>query len=199
MSEAPDQPGRVIRHVAVFCGSNPGLGDTYEKAAAELGAALARRGVGIVYGGTHKGLMGILADAALAGGGHVHGVINQRLFDRGHLHPGLTLHEVVETMRVRKERMLGIADACIALPGGIGTLEEFMEAWTLNQLGEIDKPVGLYNVGGFHEPFMAFIDTMIAQKFLPPEHRNGIVVEADPEALIDALTAFEKPNVPKWL
>ncbi|SFG00402.1 hypothetical protein SAMN05518801_105127 [Novosphingobium sp. CF614] len=193
------QSKREIRHVAVFCGSNAGLGETYEQAAAALGAALARRGIGIVYGGTHKGLMGILADAALAGGGHVHGVINQRLFDKGHLHMGLTLHEVVESMRLRKERMLAIADACIALPGGIGTLEEFMEAWTLNQLGEIDKPVGLYNVGGFHEPFMGFIDKMIEQKFLPREHRNGIVVQADPDELIDALAAFEKPVVPKWL
>ncbi|MCW2380482.1 MULTISPECIES: TIGR00730 family Rossman fold protein [unclassified Sphingobium] len=193
------QPKRDIRTVAVFCGSNPGLGDTYERAAADLGAALARRGIGIVYGGTHKGLMGILADAALAGGGHVHGVINQRLFDRGHLHPSLSLHEIVESMGIRKERMLSVADACIALPGGIGTLEEFMEAWTLNQLGEIDKPVGLYNVGGFHEPFMTFIDTMIGQKFLPPEHRDGIVVEGEPDALIDALIAFEKPDVPKWL
>jgi uncharacterized protein (TIGR00730 family) len=193
------QPQREIRHVAVFCGSNAGLGDTYEKAAAQLGSALARRGIGIVYGGTHKGLMGILADAALAGGGHVHGVINQRLFDRGHLHPTLSVHEVVESMRVRKERMLSIADACIALPGGIGTLEEFMEAWTLNQLGELDKPVGLYNVGGFHDPFMGFIDRMIEEKFLPAEHRKGIVVEAEPDALIDALAAFEKPVVPKWL
>jgi hypothetical protein len=195
MTDAP----RQIRHVAVFCGSNTGLGDTYEKAAAQLGAALARRGIGIVYGGTHKGLMGILADAALAEGGHVHGVINRRLFDRGHLHPALSVHEIVESMGLRKARMLALADACIALPGGIGTLEEFMEAWTLNQLGEIDKPVGLFSVDGFHAPFMAFIDAMIAQKFLPPEHRRGIVVEQDPEALIDALAAFEKPVVPKWL
>ncbi|EIZ77883.1 hypothetical protein WSK_3554 [Novosphingobium sp. Rr 2-17] len=193
------QTRREIRNVAVFCGSNAGLGDIYEKAAADLGATLARRGIGIVYGGTHKGLMGILADSALAGGGKVHGVINQRLFDKGHLHPKLSMHEVVESMRVRKERMLSIADACIALPGGIGTLEEFMEAWTLNQLGEIDKPVGLYNVGGFHEPFMAFIDRMIEQKFLPPEHRKGVVVEGEPDALIDALVSFEKPVVPKWL
>ncbi len=190
---------RDLRNVAVFCGSNPGLGDKYEKAAADLGRALAKRGIGIVYGGTHKGLMGILADAALAEGGHVHGVINRRLFDKGHLHPKLSLHEVVESMRIRKERMLDIADACIALPGGIGTLEEYMEAWTLNQLGEIDKPVGLYSVDGFHDPFISFIDRMIEEKFLPPEHRKGIVVESEPEALIDALAAFSQPVVPKWL
>ena len=132
---------RHLRAVAVFCGSNIGAGSTFTDAAAGLGRALAQAGIAIVYGGTHKGLMGVLADAALAEGGSVHGVITRRLFDKDHLHPGLSLHEVVEGMGARKARMLGLADACIALPGGIGTTEEFMEAWTLNQLGDIDKPV----------------------------------------------------------
>lgn len=192
-------PPRPLTTVAVFCGSNTGEGDRFIDAAAALGRALAARGIGIVYGGTHKGLMGVLADAALSAGGQVHGVITRRLFDRDHLHPGLSLHEVVDGMRVRKERMLALADACIALPGGIGTTEEFMEAWTLNQLGDIDKPVGLLNVGGFYDPFMAFVDTMIANRFLPPQHRDGIAVAPDADGLIDALARFVKPVVPKWL
>jgi len=190
---------RHLRAVAVFCGSNIGAGSTFTDAAAGLGRALAQAGIAIVYGGTHKGLMGVLADAALAEGGSVHGVITRRLFDKDHLHPGLSLHEVVEGMGARKARMLGLADACIALPGGIGTTEEFMEAWTLNQLGDIDKPVGLLNVAGFYDSFMGFVDTMIANRFLPEQHRDGIVVEADPSRLIDRLRHFTKPVVPKWM
>jgi uncharacterized protein (TIGR00730 family) len=199
MTQAPQAPTRHIATVAVFCGSNVGDGTIFQEAAAALGAALARRGIGIVYGGTHKGLMGILADAALAGGGRVHGVITERLHGRGHLHATLSEHEIVGDMRVRKERMLALADACIALPGGLGTVEEFMEAWTLNQLGDIDKPVGLLNAGGYYDPFMAFVDGMIAHRFLPSAHRDGIVVAADPDALIDGLAAFQRVTVPKWM
>lgn len=190
---------RTLSAIAIFCGSNVGEGEAYKEASAALGAALARRGIAIVYGGTHKGLMGILADAALAEGGRVHGVITQRLFEKGHLHPGLSESEIVEGMRARKERMLDLADACIALPGGIGTAEEFMEAWTLNQLGDVDKPVGLLNVDGYYDSFMGFIDTMIARKFLPAAHREGIALDPVPDALIDKLAVFEKPTVQKWM
>ncbi|MBC2665187.1 TIGR00730 family Rossman fold protein [Novosphingobium flavum] len=192
-------PARTLRTIAIFCGSNVGEGEAYKEAAAELGGALARRGIGIVYGGTHKGLMGILADAALAGGGKVHGVITRRLHEKGHLHPTLSASEIADGMRARKERMLDLADACIALPGGIGTAEEFMEAWTLNQLGDVDKPVGLLNVDGYYDAFMGFIDTMIARKFLPPAHREGIALDPDADALIDKLAVFEKPSVAKWM
>jgi len=190
---------REIRSIAIFSGSNVGRGDRYREQAAELGAELARRGLSIVYGGTHKGLMGYLADAALAGGGSVHGVITERLQAKGHLHPRLTRHEVVSTMRERKQRMADLADAFIALPGGIGTLEEFMEVWTLNQLGEIDKPAGLLDVAGFYQPFMGFIDHMIAEQFLPAAHRAGIVVRSSVPALIDGLATFEPVNVAKWM
>jgi uncharacterized protein (TIGR00730 family) len=193
--EAP----RPIKAIAVFCGSNTGLGDAYIEAATALGTAIGRRGLTLVYGGTNKGLMGLLADAARAAGGHTHGVITQRLADRGHLHPDLSVSEVVGSMRARKARMADLADAFIALPGGIGTLEEFMEIWTLNQLGEIDKPAGLLDVKGYYQPFMAFIDHMISQRFLPPEHRNGIVIAPEPEALIDGLASFRKVTVPKWM
>jgi len=190
---------RSISSIALFCGSNAGLGDTYTLAARALGREIGRRGISLVYGGTHKGLMGVVADAVLAAGGRAHGVITQRLAGLGHLHPALTLSEIVPTLRQRKERMAALADAFIAMPGGIGTLEEFMEAWTMNQLGELDKPAGLYDVAGYYQPFMGFIDHMIAQEFLPRAHRDGIVVASEPSALLDGLVAFERVTVPKWL
>jgi uncharacterized protein (TIGR00730 family) len=190
---------RTLRAITVFSGSNFGRGEAYRSAAAALGRAIAGRGMSIVYGGTHMGLMGLMADAALAAGGTVHGVITERLQAKGHLHPRLTAHEVVATMRQRKARMAELADAFVALPGGIGTLEEFMEVWTLNQLGEIAKPAGLLDVQGFYQPFMGFIDHMIAEQFLPQTHRAGIVVDADPSRLLDGLANFQTVSAPKWL
>ena len=190
---------RSIGTIAVFSGSNFGRGDVYRTAAAGLGRALAHRGITLVYGGTNKGLMGVLADAALGAGGRVHGVITERLQGKGHLHAGLTSHEVLATMPARKQRMAELADAFIALPGGIGTLEEFMEVWTLNQLGEFSKPAALLDVHGFFQPFMAFIDHMIAEQFLPPAHRAGIVVEQAVDTLLDRLATFEPPSAPKWM
>ena len=190
---------RSIKTVAVFCGSNFGATDAFAQGAAELGAALAKAGIALVYGGTTKGLMGVVADAALAHGGAVHGVITERLHERGHSHAGLTRHEIAPTLRVRKERMAELADAFVALPGGIGTIEEFMEVWTMNQLGEVDKPAGLLDTQGFYAPFLAFIDHMVTAKFLPAAHRHSIVVDADASVLIDKLCAFERVDVPKWL
>lgn len=190
---------RRINSIAVYCGSNTGLGDSYLKAAAGLGRHLARSGVKIVYGGTHKGLMGALADAALEEGGFVHGVITERLHGKGHLHQGLSQHQILPTMQERKHFMMELADAFIALPGGIGTLEEFMEVWTLNQLGEFEKPAGLFNVDGYYEPFMGFIDHMISQSFLPSAHRQSIVVADAPADLLDGLVHFQKVDVPKWM
>ena len=190
---------RTIRSIAVFCGSNTGRGETYRLAARDLGREIGRRGLTLVYGGSNMGLMGILADAVLAAGGSVHGVITQRLADRGHLHDRLSRHEIVATMGLRKARMGEQADAFIALPGGIGTLEEVMEVWTLNQLGDIDKPAGLLDANGYSQPFMGFIDHMIAEGFLPAAHRDGVVVEADPARLIDRLATFERVTVPTWM
>ncbi|MEL6920009.1 MAG: TIGR00730 family Rossman fold protein [Pseudomonadota bacterium] len=188
-----------FKAIAVYCGSNTGAGGVYLDAAGALGAEMAAQGLATVYGGTHKGLMGVLADSALAHGGEVHGVISQRLHDKGHLHEGLTRSEITPTMKERKARMVELADAFIALPGGIGTLEEFMEVWTLNQLGEINKPCGLLSVGGYYEPFMAFVDHIIDQKFLPAAHRNSIVVADNPKDLIARLQDFEPVTVPKWM
>jgi hypothetical protein len=194
-----NQTRRTLRNIAVFCGSNTGAGETYKEGAGALGRVLARRGICLVYGGTHTGLMGILADAALEAGGRVHGIITTRLQGKGHLHERLTLHDIVETRAMRKERMMELADASIALPGGLGTVEEFMSAWTMNQQGDADKPVGLLNTGGYYDPFMTFIDGMIENRFLPAAHRDGVVVHADPDDLIDGLAAYQKVTVPKWL
>jgi uncharacterized protein (TIGR00730 family) len=190
---------RNLTSIAVFCGSNTGEGTAYRDGAAALGRELARRGITLVYGGTHMGLMGVLADAVLAEGGRAHGVITERLEAKGHLHPRLTLRETVMDMHARKARMLDLADACIALPGGIGTLEEFMEAWTLNQLGHVDKPAGLLDIEGFFAPLVAQIDLMVARRFLPREHREALPIAGDPATLIDLLQAYAPPIVQKWL
>ncbi|WP_345796256.1 TIGR00730 family Rossman fold protein [Castellaniella sp. MT123] len=190
---------RTLHTVAVFCGSNPGATDDYARGADGLGRALARQGLILVYGGTNKGLMKAVADSVLAHGGEAHGVITERLHALGHVHPGLTRQEVVPTLSIRKARMMELADAFISLPGGIGTLEETMVVWSRNQLGEIDKPLGLLNIAAFFSPFLAFLDSMVQTKFLPPAHRAAISVDTDPEALIEKLRTFQATDVPKWL
>lgn len=164
-----------------------------------LGRALGEAGITIVYGGTTKGLMGVVANAALEAGGSVHGVITESLHQRGQSHSGLTKHEIVLTLRSRKERMVELSDAFIALPGGIGTIEELMEVWTMNQLSEIDKPVGLLNPAGFFDAFLGFIDHMVDTQFLPAAHRQSIAVDIDASALIQKLRTYARVDVPKWL
>lgn len=188
-----------IESIAVFCGSNFGASPAYAEGARQLGAALAAAGVKLVYGGTTKGLMGIVADATLEGGGSVHGVITESLHQRGHSHPQLTQREIAPTLQDRKARMAALADAFIALPGGVGTIEEFMVVWVMNQLGEIDKPAGLLDTAGFYSPFLSFIDHMIEEKFLPTAHRQSIAVDADAVNLIEKLRKFERVDAPKWL
>ena len=190
---------RQINAVAVFCGSNFGGSEAYSEGARQLGTTLARENITLVYGGTTKGLMGIVADAVLQNGGSAHGVITERLHLRGHSHAGLTRSEMVATLRNRKERMTDLADAFIAMPGGIGTMEEMMEVWTMNQLAEIDKPVGLLDIDGFFAPFLKFIDHMVDTKFLPAAHRHSISVDANAAPLLDKLRTFERTDVPKWL
>lgn len=190
---------RSIKTIAVFCGSNYGASEAFAEGARALGQALGKAGITVVYGGTTKGLMGVVANAALASGGNVHGVITANLHRRGQSHPGLTEQEITPTLRSRKERMVELADAFIALPGGIGTIEELMEVWTMNQLSEIDKPVGLLNAASFFTPFLGFIDHMVDTKFLPAAHRHSIVVDTDASALIDKLRSHVCVDVPKWL
>jgi uncharacterized protein (TIGR00730 family) len=190
---------RPIAAVAVFCGSNFGSSDAFAAGARALGQALAGERIAVVYGGTTKGLMGVVADAALEAGGGVHGVVTESLHLRGQSHSKLTKHEIAPTLRSRKERMVELADAFIALPGGIGTIEEFMEVWSMNQLAEMDKPVGLLNTSGFYTPFLAFIEHMVKMKFLPEAHRHAIVVDTDAGALIEKLRSHRRVDAPKWL
>ena len=190
---------RSIKTIAVFCGSNYGASEEYVEGARRLGLTLGKAGIAVVYGGTTRGLMGVVADSALEAGGCVHGVITESLRQRGQSHSGLTRDESAPTLRCRKERMIELADAFIALPGGIGTIEELTEVWTMNQLSEIDKPVGLLNTAGFFTAFLRFIDHMVDTKFLPVAHRHSISVDADPVALIDKLRRYARVDVPKWL
>ena len=189
----------LLKSVAVFCGSNFGASPEYADAARALGTEIARRGLTLVYGGTHKGLMGLMADAALAAGGRVVGIINQRLHDRGHLHPKLTQHEIVTDMRARKARMADLVDAFIAMPGGLGTLEELFEAATLTQLGDHTKACGALNVRGFYDPMRAMLTRAVDEGFLKTEHRDMIVIDADPASLLDGLGDWKAPTVTKWI
>ncbi|HEU0095623.1 MAG TPA: TIGR00730 family Rossman fold protein [Rhizomicrobium sp.] len=190
---------RAINTVAVFCGSNFGASPDFADGARALGRALADAGITLVYGGTKNGLMGVLCDAALANGGTVHGVVTESLHQLGRTHPGLTKHEIATTLRHRKERMVALADAFIALPGGIGTLDELMDVWSMNQLSEIDKPIGLLNSAGFFTAFLGFIDHMVEMKFLPAAHRHAIALDADAHALIAGLRNHVRVTVPKKL
>ena len=188
-----------LNTIAVFCGSNFGVSEVYADAARALGREMAARGIALVYGGTHKGLMGVIADAVLAAGGQAIGVINQRLHDRGHLHPGLSRHEVTTDMRSRKARMAELADAFIAMPGGLGTLEELFEVATLTQLGDHSKACGALNVRGFYDPLRAMLERATQEGFMKPEHRDMVVLEAEPAALLEALAAWQAPTVTKWI
>ena len=163
-----------------------------------LGEAIARRGLGVVYGAGAVGLMGVVADAALAAGGSVVGVIPRALDAREIAHRGLTELIVVETMHERKALMAQRSDAFVALPGGVGTLEELIEALTWTQLGIHQKPVGLLDVSGYWEPLEALIDHAVEQRFVRPEHRGDLLNDTDPEALLDALAAWRPERLDKW-
>ena len=177
----------TVRRVCVYCGSRPGVRPAYAEAAAALGAGLAERGVGLVTGGGSVGLMGVVADAALAAGGEAVGVIPRALAEREVGHASLTRLEVVGSMHERKARMASLADAFVALPGGLGTLEEIAEALTWAQLGIHAKPCGLLDVDGYYRPLVGFLDHAVSQGFVRPEHRAALVVASEPDALLDAL------------
>ncbi len=187
-----------FKSVAVFCGSNFGISEAYAEGARALGRTLAEQGISLVYGGTHKGLMGVVADAVLAAGGTAHGVISQRLYERGHLHTGLTRHEITADMKSRKARMAELADAFIALPGGMGTYEELFEAVTLTQLGDHLKACGALNINGFFEPMRAMLNHAAQEEFMRQEHADMLMIDADPAALLERMQTWEMPKVEKW-
>jgi uncharacterized protein (TIGR00730 family) len=183
--------------VCVFCGSSSGTGLSYVEAARQVGRVLAQRGIDLVYGGASVGTMGEVADAALAAGGSVVGVIPQTLVDWEVAHGGLTELHVVDNLHQRKALMASLADAFIALPGGAGTLDELFEAWTWAQLGIHAKPVGLLDVNGYFQPLLRFLDHMVEQGFLKPAYREMLIIESEVSALLDRYAAYRPPRF-KW-
>ena len=176
-----------MQRLCVYCGSKTGKDPAFSLAAEALAAAMLNHRIGLVYGGAQIGLMGVLADAVIAGGGEVIGVIPESLLDEEVVHRGLTTLEVVPSMHVRKQRMIELADAMVALPGGLGTLEEFFEALTWAQLRFHQKPCGVLNVQGYFDGMLQCLDTAVAQGFLATEHRSLALIESEAEALIQAL------------
>ena len=190
---------RTIRRVCVFCGSNAGVDAAYRTAADEMGRQIARRGWGLVWGGGSVGLMGVLADAALAAGGHVTGVIPKMLATKELLHPRATEMHIADSMHARKALMEELADAFVALPGGYGTFEELLEIVTWAQLGLHAKPIGLLNVRGYFDRLTGFFDHAIGEGFIKAKQRSLVVEAATPGELLERLVDHEMPQVKKWI
>jgi uncharacterized protein (TIGR00730 family) len=188
-----------MRRLCVFCGSQTG-GPVYSDATRRLGEALVRRGLGLVFGAGHIGLMGVLADTVLAAGGEAIGVIPQALVDKELAHGRLSQLHVVETMHQRKALMADLADAFIALPGGFGTCDELFEILTWAQLGLHAKPIGLLNVAGYFDLLRGWLDHAVREQFLKPKHRRLLLEAAEVEPLLDLLTSYQPaPVTPKWI
>ena len=185
--------------ICVYAGSNPGANEAYAEAARELARLLAERGIGVVYGGGRVGLMGILADSALAAGGEVIGVIPQDLVDREVGHDGLTELRIVASMHERKALMAELSDGFVALPGGIGTLEELIEIYTWSQLGLHDKPMGVLNVLGYYDGLATLLDHAVQEGFLRPQHREAMHTAASPAELLRAFEGWRPSTAGKWL
>jgi uncharacterized protein (TIGR00730 family) len=188
-----------LESVCVYCGSNAGATAVYAAAARSLARSLARAGLGLVYGGGSIGLMGVLAEAALAEGVAVTGVAPRRLLEREVVHGRLTRLHVVESMHERKAKMAELSDAFIALPGGYGTLDELFEALTWTQLGYHCKPCGLLNVAGFFDRLADYLDHALAEGFLTRQHREMLVVADDPDLMIETLRSVHLPQTSKWI
>jgi uncharacterized protein (TIGR00730 family) len=187
-----------MKRVCVNCGSSPGFDEVYRAAARELGNALVRRKIVLVYGGAEVGLMGEVANTVMETGGSAIGVIPQALADKVS-HRGLTELHIVSSMHERKQMMHDLSDAFIALPGGYGTIEEITELLTWAQLGIHQKPVGLINVSGYYDSFLSFLDHAVSEGFMKQEHRAMLFVSEEPEALLDHFMAYEPPTVEKWI
>lgn len=177
------------KRICVFCGSRPGRQPIYADTAAALGQLLAKRGIDLVYGGAAVGTMGVIADATLAAGGTVIGVIPETLVARELAHPGLTELHVVASMHARKERMAALSQGFITLPGGAGTLDELFEMFTWLQLGLQRKPCALINVDGYYDQMLRFLDHAVAEGFIQTSDRAALIVGQDPPTVLDALLA----------
>jgi uncharacterized protein (TIGR00730 family) len=185
---------RPIARLCVFCGTNAGSRPEYGAAARELGGLLAAEGIELVYGGASVGIMGELADAVQEGGGHVTGIIPQQLIQKEAAHRGIPDLIVVASMHQRKSQMADMSDGFIALPGGIGTLEGFFEILTWGQLGIHAKPCGILNIAGYFDALTAFLDHAVEEGFLTEPHRETIMIETDPRALLERMRAYVAPT-----
>jgi len=190
-----------VKRICVFCGSSPGARPEYVQAARCLGETLARRGLTLVYGGAKVGTMGQVARATLAAGGEVIGVIPRALVEMKVAYADLPDLRVVDSMHERKALMAALADAFIALPGGLGTIDEFFEALTWAQLGMHAKPCGLLNVCGYYDRLVDFLDHTVEQQFVQAAHRHMVLIADDPETLLDAFAAYQPPRTTKaqWI
>lgn len=188
-----------MRTMCVFCGSKKGSRSSYAEAARSMGKALARRGIGLVYGGGKVGLMGAIADAALEEGGEVIGVIPEALVSKEIGHTGLTKLHVVGSMHERKKLMADLSDGFIALPGGYGTLEEFFEVLSWAQLSIHEKPCALLDVDAYYAPLAALFDRTVGEGFVHSDHRSLVLMEQDPDALLDLMQRYEPPKKKNWI
>ncbi|MCK7594792.1 TIGR00730 family Rossman fold protein [Pseudomarimonas salicorniae] len=188
-----------MKSLCVYCGSNAGNDPKFAEAAVELGGRIAAEGMGLVYGGGNVGLMGIVADAVLAGGGEVTGVIPEHLMKWEVAHKGLTRLEVVGSMHERKRRMFDLSDGFVALPGGFGTLDEMFEMLTWRQLGLGDRPCAFFDVDGFYDPLIAMLDRMVDTRFLHPDQRQDLWHGQDMDALFDWLRTYRPAQADKWM
>jgi len=188
-----------MKRLCVFCGSSPGAEPAYAQAARKLGSILAKSGIGLVYGGASVGLMGEIANSAMQARGEVIGVIPRSLVEKEVAHGGLTDLRVVDSMHQRKALMAELSDGFIAMPGGLGTLEEFFEVLTWAQLGMHTKPCGLLNVGGFYDRLLAFLDHAAEQRFIKPVHRASVLIADSPERLLAEFEMYRAPLVEKWI
>lgn len=188
-----------MKRIAVYCGSNKGTRPEYAAAAQTLGALLACEKIELVYGGGMVGLMGIVADAVLQNGGHVIGVIPEKLVIKEVVHEKLPDLRVVKDMHERKAMMAELSDGFIALPGGYGTFEEFFEVLAWSQLGWHPKPFGLLNIAGFYSPLLQFLDHTREEGFIRPQHRELVLVADNAEKMLDQLKAYRPPNEVKWI
>ena len=188
-----------MKSICVYCGSSPGIGAHYAEAARALAAEMVKHKIGLVYGGGNIGLMGVIADEVMRLGGEATGVIPKALLYKEVGHRALTRLHIVKDMHERKAKMAELSDGFIALPGGIGTLEELFEALTWSQLGFHDKPIGLLNVRGFYDGLVRFIEHLVTQQFLRPEHASLLLYEADAVALLKRFESFEPQYQDKLL
>jgi uncharacterized protein (TIGR00730 family) len=188
-----------MKRICVFCGSSAGEDPRYLEAADRFGNILAREGIGLVYGGSRVGMMGRLAAATLQAGGKVVGVIPGAVMNRELAHQELTELRVVKSLHERKSEMAALSDGFVALPGGLGTLEAFCELLTWGQLGLHRKPCAILNVGGYFQPLVGFFDHMTQEGYMGRAHRDMVLVEEDPEALVRRMREYQPPSTPQWI